>query len=60
MAYLVCDAAGLPTGTYSLPYVTNWAAGECDTVRATATRVINTARTITTQWNERLCETVIC
>lgn len=46
VAFLVCEAAGLPTDRYSFPYVTGWAGGDAEVVRATATRVIATARTI--------------
>jgi hypothetical protein len=44
VAYVVCQAAGLDTTDYSLPYVAHWSAGEGSLVRSTAERVIATAR----------------
>ena len=46
VAFLVCQAAGLPTDGYSFPYVAGWAGGEADKVRDTADAAIKTARTI--------------
>src|SRR5262249_32862821 len=43
VAYIVCQAAGLTTETYSLPYVAGWAEGDLRKVSATAERVITTA-----------------
>lgn len=58
VAYLVCEAAGLTSDTYSFPYVAHWAAGESTAVRATAARVIGTARAVTGQWSEKPAELV--
>ncbi len=46
VAYVVCHAAGLATADYSLPYVAHWADGDLRIVQATATAVLDTARTI--------------
>jgi antirestriction protein ArdC len=46
VAYLVCSAAGLPSGSYSFPYIARWADGDVDAVRNTAERVIGCARRI--------------
>ena len=46
VAYVVSTAAGLPTGDYSIPYVTSWSSGSTDVVRDAATRVLSTARLI--------------
>jgi len=48
VAYLVGAAHGMDTTGYSLPYVATWAGGKdpAATVRATAERVVRTARTI--------------
>ncbi|MGQ0631517.1 MAG: ArdC-like ssDNA-binding domain-containing protein [Sporichthyaceae bacterium] len=48
IAYLVAHAAGLPTESYSLPYLAGWSNGNPDLLRDAATRVIGTARTIVT------------
>ena len=39
VAYLVCGSHGLASDDYSFGYVATWAAGDPDTVRATAQRV---------------------
>jgi hypothetical protein len=44
VAYIVCHAAGLDTGDYTLPYVAVWADGDVATVRATAERVLAAAK----------------
>jgi hypothetical protein len=46
VAYLVCAGAELATDTYSFPYVTVWSGGDVAAVKATAGRVISTARAI--------------
>jgi antirestriction protein ArdC len=46
VAFLVCQAAGLSTDSYSFSYVARWAEGDSDKVRATADKVIKTARSI--------------
>ncbi|NCD16197.1 MAG: ImmA/IrrE family metallo-endopeptidase [Actinobacteria bacterium] len=48
VAYLIGAAHGMDTTSYSLPYVATWAGGTdpAATVRATAERVVRTARTI--------------
>ncbi len=48
VAYLIGAAHGMDTTGYSLPYVATWAGGKdpAATVRATAERVVRTARTI--------------
>lgn len=46
VAYLTCQAAGLSTDGYSLPYVASWADGDGKVVQQTAERVITTARAI--------------
>jgi len=48
VAYLVAAAHGMDTTGYTLPYVATWAGGKdpAATVRATAERVVRTARTI--------------
>ena len=46
VAYIVCNALGVETASYSLPYVANWARGDVDKVRATAERVVRTAQAV--------------
>jgi len=48
VAYLIGAAHGMDTSAYTLPYVATWAGGPdpAATVRATAERVVRTARTI--------------
>jgi hypothetical protein len=46
VAYIVCNALGVETASYSLPYVANWARGNIDKVRATAERVVRTAQVV--------------
>ena len=43
-AYVVCQAAGMVTDDYSLPYVARWSGGDPAAVRLTAERVIGAAR----------------
>jgi antirestriction protein ArdC len=46
VAFVVCDAIGLDTGTYSFPYVARWANGSEDLIKETASRVIQCAKSI--------------
>lgn len=46
IGYLVATVAGLPADASSVPYVATWAGGDLDLLRATAGRVITTARAI--------------
>ena len=46
VAYLVCQAAGVPTGRYTFPYVARWADGDVELVRSTAERAVTCARGI--------------
>jgi hypothetical protein len=46
VAYILCQAAGLIAGTYSFGYVAQWAGGDAAQVKATAERVITTARSL--------------
>jgi DNA primase len=46
VAYVVGAAHGLDTSSYTIPYVTGWASGDLDLVRATAERVLATARRV--------------
>ena len=46
VAYVVCDLLGVDAGSYSIPYVANWAGADVQLVQDTAHRVLGTARTI--------------
>ena len=46
VAYVVCQAAGMATTTYSLPYLARWSGGDGTLITATADRVLATARGI--------------
>ena len=46
VAFVVCDAIGLDTGSYSFPYVARWAGGSDDLIKETAGRVIECAKSI--------------
>jgi antirestriction protein ArdC len=46
VAFIVCQALGLATADYTLPYVGSWSAGDLDLVHRTADRVISTASAI--------------
>lgn len=48
VAYVVSQAHGLQTGSYTLPYVASWANGDLAAIRATFGRVGRTARQILT------------
>jgi hypothetical protein len=54
VAYVVCDTVGVNAGDYSIPYVANWAGADSSVVRATAERVLDTARTIVARLEEAL------
>ncbi len=43
VAFVVCQAAGLETDDYSLPYVAGWSGGDMKLVLETASRVIDAA-----------------
>lgn len=43
VSYVVCDLLGVNAGSYSIPYVANWASGDTELVQATATKVLTTA-----------------
>ena len=46
VAYVVCQAAGMATTDYSLPYLARWSRGDVGLITATTERVLITARTI--------------
>ncbi len=46
VAYVVCDLLGVDAGSYSIPYVANWAGADVALVEATAQKVLTTARQI--------------
>lgn len=46
VAYVVCDILGVDAGSYSIPYVANWAGADVELVQATAQKVLATAREI--------------
>ncbi len=46
VAYIVTHAHGLRSEAYTVPYVTGWAGGDVELLRATADRVLRTAATI--------------
>jgi hypothetical protein len=46
VAYVVCQAVGLDSTDYSLPYVAHWSNGSPPLVRTTAERVVATAREV--------------
>ena len=46
VAYVVCDILGVDAGSYSIPYVANWAGADVELVQATAHKVLSTAREI--------------
>lgn len=46
VAYLVATEHGLPTESYSLPYVAGWSNAKSEVVAATADRVLKTSREI--------------
>jgi hypothetical protein len=46
VAYVVCQAAGMATTDYSLPYLARWSRGDMGLITATTERVLATARTV--------------
>lgn len=46
VAFIVCNALGIDTASYTLPYVALWAGGDVERVRRTAERVVTTAQTV--------------
>jgi hypothetical protein len=46
VAYVVCDILGVDAGSYSIPYVANWAGADVELVQATAHKVLSTARDV--------------
>jgi hypothetical protein len=58
VAYLVCAQSGIDAAQYTIPYVAHWANGDLELVQATAERVIDTARTITTTLERDLAPNV--
>jgi antirestriction protein ArdC len=46
VAFLVCQAVGLPTDDYTFAYVAGWSSGDTQVVRDTADRVISASRAI--------------
>jgi hypothetical protein len=46
VAYIVCSAIGLDTGSYSFAYVARWSDGSSDLLRDTADRAVSCAKWI--------------
>jgi hypothetical protein len=46
VAFIVCNALGIDTASYTLPYVARWAGGDVEAVRRTAERVVTTAQAV--------------
>ncbi len=46
MAFVVCNALGIDTASYSLAYVAGWAGGDVERIRRTAERVVTTAQAV--------------
>jgi DNA primase len=46
VAYIVAEVHGLPTESYSVPYVAGWSNGKTEQIAATADRVLKTAKRI--------------
>lgn len=46
VAYVVCQAAGMATTDYSLPYLARWSRGDVGLITATTERVVTTARAV--------------
>jgi hypothetical protein len=59
VAYVVCDTVGIDAGTYSIPYVANWAGGGTQLVHTTAERVLTSAGSIVAELERRL-EVELC
>jgi hypothetical protein len=58
VAYLVCAHTAIDAAQYTIPYVAHWANGDVELVQATAERVIDIARTITTTLEHDLAPNV--
>ena len=54
VAYLLMAAVDIDAAGYTIPYVTGWAGGNVDTIRATAERVIATSAALIDRLEERL------
>ncbi len=46
VAFIVCNALGIDSASYTLPYVAKWAGGDIERVRRTAERVVTTAQAV--------------
>ena len=46
VAYIVCNALGIDSASYSLAYVAGWSGGSVERIRRTAERVVSTAQTV--------------
>jgi len=46
VAFIVCNALGIDSASYTLPYVARWAGGDVDRIRRTAERVVTTAQAV--------------
>lgn len=46
VAFLVCQAMGLATDSYSWPYIAHWSEGNVDTVKESVQTVVETSRSI--------------
>ena len=46
VAFIVCNALGIDTAAYTLPYVALWAGGDVERIRRTAERVVTTAQAV--------------
>ena len=53
VAFIVLDALGLASGTYSFPYVARWSGGDVDLVKQSAERVVGCSRSILGILNQR-------
>jgi hypothetical protein len=46
VAYIVCNALGIDSASYSLAYVAGWSRGSVERIRRTAERVVSTAQAV--------------
>jgi len=46
VAFIVCNALGIDTASYTLPYVALWAGGDVERIRRTTERVVTTAHAV--------------
>lgn len=46
VAYIVCNALGIDSASYSLAYVAGWSQGSVERIRRTAERVVTTAQAV--------------